>query len=212
MYASSEHCAHTSALTSLLLNMQQSTIGASGSLHQCPQTSHPKPIALPTGQKVYDLDVSSAFGFFWCNRNGQVFESTNDFHVWNDDRFMAICNYMANPSPSAAEIHAAFPEALTAFLVKNHSSQPPISHQLLKSDGFFLGEFIKCVQDQDVCNPSQFAVFEVPSHDLLFSVVSIRLMHDAETLIGPPSRSCSWRIRRVIVSSTLYFLESASKI
>lgn len=160
--------------------MQQSTISggsgghsSSGTSHPSPQTPYPKPIALPTGQKVYDLDVSRDFRFFECvDRYGQVFESTNDFTAWNDERFMAIWNYISNPSPSAAEIQAAFPvtygKALTAFRVKNHSSQPPISHQLLKSDGFYLGEFIKRERDQDVCNPSQFAVFEVLSHDLRF--------------------------------------------
>jgi hypothetical protein len=167
----------------------------SGTLQQCPQTSYPKPIALPTGQKVYDLDVSAAFRFVKrTNCYNQIFDSTDDFKDWDDARFRSICKYMENPSPSAAEIEAAFPVKYgkaTAFLVKNHSSQPPISHQLLKSDGFFLGEFIDCVKDQDVCNPSQFAVFEVHSRFPLFPVTSFRFIRDAETLVGPPSRACS---------------------
>lgn len=134
------------------------------------------PNSLPTGLKVYQLDATTAF-----QRIPQKYQN------WNAEAF---CRYMENANPSQADMHSAFP-------VSNHSSRPLICHQLLKSDGFFLGRFIKCSNDEEVRATSRFAVFEV---HLLFRLRCLTVSHASEMRPARTTLSCSRRVRRATVS------------
>jgi hypothetical protein len=147
----------------------------SGSDSRLP-TAHQERGALRTGQKVYDLDVSNQFVFTQHNFVNAQGDSdyclvTGGFKKWTDARFENICKYMEKANPSLSEMESAFPETKTPLPVANFAAHPSsqvcISHQVLKTDGFVLGRFIKCAQDQDACDPSRFAVFEVYLNDLL---------------------------------------------
>jgi hypothetical protein len=104
-------------------------------------------MSLPTGQRVYELDVSIF--------RQSVPSALDAFKVWSQEhRVRKFCEYMAIANPTSSEMQCGFP-------VTNYPSQPFISHQLLKSDGFMLGRFVKCGFDEDVLDPSPFAVYEV---------------------------------------------------
>ncbi len=134
------------------------------------------PNSLPTGLKVYQLDVWTAFQL-----------RPSNYQNWNAETF---CRYMENANPSQADMQSAFP-------VSNHSSRPLICHQLLKSDGFFLGRFIKCSNDEEVRMTSRFAVFEVHS---LFRLRCLTVSRASEMRPARTTLSCSRRVRCATVS------------
>jgi hypothetical protein len=109
-------------------------------------------VSLPTGQKVYELDVS-----IFQHGLGPAWKT---FEVWSrkPHEFQSpvhkFCNYMAIAEPTKSDEQCA-------FHVTNYPSRPLISHQLLKLDGFMLGRLVTCEADEDVLEPSPFAVYEV---------------------------------------------------
>jgi hypothetical protein len=122
---------------------------ASGS-HACSASDGLLPEAteilqLPTGEKKYWLRVQSA----------------NDFDAWNTDReFKSFCNYLNNYA------NEAIPKSgFESIQVLFYRRQPAISHALLATDGFVLGNMVQCSQDEEVVKPSRYAVYEV-SHDI----------------------------------------------
>jgi hypothetical protein len=98
-------------------------------------------VPLPTGEKKYWLRVQSA----------------KDFDAWNTDReFKSFCNYLNNYANEATP-KSCFESLQVLF----YRRQPAISHALLATDGFVLGNIVQCSQDEEVVNPSRYAVYEV---------------------------------------------------
>jgi hypothetical protein len=110
-------------------------------------------VSLPTGQKVYELDVS-------IFQQGLGQSAWKTYEVWSQKPLedhspvRKFCSYMAVADPTKSDEQCA-------FRVTNYPSRPLISHQLLKSDGFMLGRLVTCAADEDVLEPSPFAVYEV---------------------------------------------------
>jgi hypothetical protein len=97
---------------------------------------------LPTGEKKY-----------WLKMN-----SVKDFDVWNTDHeFKLFCNYLNNYANQAAP-KSGFESLQVLF----YRRQPAISHALLATDGFVLGNIVRCNRDEEVVKPSRYAVYEVP--------------------------------------------------
>ena len=98
----------------------------------------PAPSPLPTGEKRYHLIVAS-------------------YAAWDSDHhFRALCNFL-NEYASDAPPSTAF----VSHPVRNHPKYPLVSRQLLKSDGFFLGNLVVCSKDQEAIEQSRYAVYEV---------------------------------------------------
>ncbi len=98
----------------------------------------PAPSPLPTGEKRYHLYVAS-------------------YNAWNtDQKFRALCNFLneyTNEAPPAA--------AFVSHAVCNYPKHPLMCRQLLKADGFHLGNLVVCGKDQEVIDQSRYAVYEV---------------------------------------------------
>jgi hypothetical protein len=82
----------------------------------------PSQVSLPTGQKVYELDVSifqHSLGPIWKPGFQLALDA---FKVWSQaDRVHDFCKNMAIVKPTSSEMQCAFP-------VTNYPSRPLISH------------------------------------------------------------------------------------
>jgi hypothetical protein len=102
------------------------------------ETMPPAPSPLPTGEKRYHLYVTS-------------------YEAWDTDpKFRALCNFLneyANDAPPST--------AFVSHAVCNYPKYPLVSRQLLKNDGFYLGNLVVCSKDQEAIEQSRYAVYEV---------------------------------------------------
>lgn len=125
-----------------------------------PAALAPPVASLPTGQKVYELDVSQfidwdASAAFLGAPDSSAAAAIDT----SDKKFECFCNFLDGFSD--AQTLDPADQRLLSYRVLGAPGQSIMCHALLAADGFALGRLVNFGKDQEAIGQSRYAVYEV---------------------------------------------------